>query len=163
MAYKKKVYIDIMFYIFTILHTLSYTTAILFDITLDYERAGFGTLLILLFYKHLDKKVIKFNIVLLYTYIISAFFSPVISEHVSDALGFLLYFNVIYIYWKYLCTKYPDQEAVLPRIYMYCALPLIIYLLPLILNPQYISLDFYTNPTLERLGLKSRTIGWSAA
>lgn len=163
MTYKNKIYVDIMFYIFGILHTLSYTTAILFDITLDYERAGYGALLILLFYKYLDKKVIQFNIALLYTYIISAFFSPVIVEHVSDALGFLLYFNVIYIYWKYLCTKYPDQESVLPRIYMYCAFPFIIYLLPLILNPQYISLDFYTNPALERLGLKSRTIGWSAA
>ncbi len=50
------IYIDILFYIFAILHTLSYTTAILFNITLDYERAGFGFLLILLFYKHLDKK-----------------------------------------------------------------------------------------------------------
>lgn len=164
MVYKSnKLYIDILFYIFTILHTLSYTTAILFNITLDYERAGFGFLLILLFYKHLDKKAILFNIILLYTYIIAAFFSPNINEHISDGLGFLLYFNVIYIYWKHLSIKYPNHETVLPRIYMYCSIPFLIYLLPLLFNPQYISLDFYTNPSLERLGLKSRTIGWSAA
>lgn len=163
MASKSKLYVDILFYIFSILHTLSYTTAILFNITLDYERAGYGLLLILLFYKYLDKSVIKFNILLLYIFIISAFFSKIIGDHVSDALGFLLYFNVIYIYWRYLSIKYPDDASVLSRMYMYCALPLITYLLPLLLNPQYISLDFYTNPVLERLGLKSRTIGWSAA
>ncbi|MBP9795927.1 MAG: hypothetical protein KBD42_07800 [Chitinophagales bacterium] len=164
MIYKaNKIYVEILFYIFAILHTLSYTTSILFNITLDYERAGFGLLLILLFYKHLDKKAIQFNIILLYTFLIAAFFSKYISENISFTLGFLLYFNVIYIYWKHLCTKYPDQESALPRIYMYCAIPFLIYLLPLFLNPIYISLDFYTNPNLERLGLKSRTIGWSAA
>lgn len=164
MVYKSnKTYFEILFYIFAILHTLSYTTAILFSITLDYERAGFGFLLILLFYKHLDKNVIQFNTLLLYTYILTAFFSPYVNEHVSDALGFLLYFNVIYIYWKHLCIKYPDQETVLKQMYMFCAVPLLVYLLPLLLNPQYISLDFYTNPNLERMGLKSRTIGWSAA
>ncbi len=160
---KSTQYIGVLFYIFSILHTLSYTTAILYGITLDYERAVFGLLLILLFFKYLDTKIIIYNILLLYIYIVSSFFSTYIGEHISEALGFILYYNVMYIYWKYLHTKYSNPAELLPRIYMFSALPLLVYLVPLLLNPQYISLDFYTNPILETLGLKSRTIGWSAA
>ncbi len=163
MNYNTLILTHILFYVFAILHTLSYTTSILFGFTLDFPRAGFGLLLILLFYKHLDKKAIHFNIILLYTYIIAAFYSSFIGEHIANALGFLLYYNVIYIYWKLLCMNYPNKDTVLPRLYMYCAIPFLTYLLPMLLKPQYVSLDFYTNERLELIGLKSRTIGWSAA
>jgi len=153
----------IVFFLFGIMHALSYTTSIMFGITLDYERAVYGLLLVLLFYKYIDKPAIYFNIFILYASIFAAFLSSSINGHISDALGFILYYNVVYIYWKYLSEKISDDRVRLSRLYIFLSIPLFIYISPMLFNPFLIRLDFYTDPSLEEVGLKSRTVGWAAA
>lgn len=153
----------LMFYIFGILHTLSYTVAILAGLNLDYERAIYGLLLILLYYKYLNQYAIYFNVAVLYIAIFTAFYTVDIGTHIKDVAGFILYYNITLIYWKIVCEEQSDENIRLHKLYLYISLPLLIYLIPLIVTPSQITFDFYTNPALERLGLKSRTVGWAAA
>ncbi len=152
-----------LFYLFGIMHTLSYTTSIIWGFTLDYERGVFGMLLILINFRYLNRSAVYFNIAVLYISIFSALFSQNLTNHINDAIGFILYYNIVLIYWKMLCEEPVSEIKRLTQLYTFIALPLLIYISPLLLDPFRVKLDFYTDPTLERLGLKSRTVGWAAA
>ncbi len=145
------------------MHASSYTTSILFSFTLDIERGVLGLILILLSYRYIDRSAIYFNITILYLSIFTAFFTISINEHIMECVGFFLYYNVVYIFWKFLGTQNLTTRQRYIRLYSFLAVPLIVYISPMILNPSMIDLDFYSDSSLEAVGLKSRTVGWAAA
>ena len=145
------------------MHASSYTTSILLGFTLDIERGVLALAIILLSFRFFDKTAIYANITILYIAILTSFNAVRLEDHVMECVGFFLYFNVVYIFWKFLGTQdlTPRQRYI--RLYSFLAVPLITYISPMLLNPSMIDLDFYSDPQLETVGLKSRTVGWAAA
>lgn len=152
-----------LFYLFGLLHSMSYTCSVLFGFTLDMQRGIYGLLLLLLYYKYIDNKAIYFNIAVLYLSIFTALFANDIPSHVMECLGFVLYYNVTLVFWRFLGQRYASMDTRLTHLYLFLAIPLLLYISPILFTPSNINLDFYSDPALELIGLKSRTVGWASA
>lgn len=152
-----------MFYLFGMMHTMSYTTSLLLGFTLDMERGVYGLLLLLLYYKYLDRRTIYLNIAVLYISIFTSIYTFDIKAHVQECIGFVLYYNVALIFWKVLGSRQLTPTERLKHFYSFLSIPLLVYISPILLTPNNINLDFYSDPNLEKIGLKSRTVGWASA
>lgn len=154
------------FFFFLFVNFASYLTATLFGLTLVPFRIGL--LVILLFvlvkdrlqFQTLDKISNKYFFIFLFFYACSF----IANLKNSDAFFFFsVFFSLICfsLFIEYLKRHYPiTANLILLDTIFYC---LLIFPILLILNPWYISLDLYGSNTIEKIGLKSRYLGWSCA
>jgi O-antigen ligase len=156
----------LFFFFFLLINFGSYLTATLLGSTLVPVRIAFLVLLIILLmrdklrYQPLDKINNTYIFVFLFFYCCSF----VINIGSSDVFFFSSVFLsviVFSLFIEYLKRHYKNySERIMIDIIFYA---LLIFPVILILNPWLISLNLYGSNNIERVGLKSRYLGWSCA
>ncbi|MEO6837528.1 MAG: O-antigen ligase family protein [Ginsengibacter sp.] len=156
----------LLFFSFLFVNFFSYAVVIWFGTTLIPVRIGILVILLLVLlrdklqFQTIDTINNKYVAIFLFFYSCSF----VVNLTFSDPLFFfslIISVIVLSLFIDYLFRHYPViGDRILLDIIFYS---LLFFPLILILNPWYISLNLYGSESIERLGIKSRVLGWSCA
>jgi len=154
------------FFLFLLVNFASYLTATLLGSTLVPIRIGFLVLLMIILirdklqFETIDKIHNRNLFIFLFLYCCS-FLINISSSDLFFFFSVFLAVIVFSLFVEYLDRHYKSYSGrLLIDIIFYS---LLIFPVILILNPWLISLNLYGNNTIERVGLKSRYLGWSCA
>jgi len=156
----------LLFFSFLFVNFFSYAIAVWFGTTLIPVRIGFLVILLLVLirdklqFQSIDRINNKYVVIFLFFYSCS-FVINLTSSNPIFYFSLVISVLVLSLFIDYLFRHHPVYgDRILLDIIFYS---LLFFPLILILNPWYISLNLYGNESIERLGIKSRVLGWSCA